>query len=486
MTPADTAAWRALLRQPVLSWRLGRSAWITRGLLGGAVLSLAAFGIALADWRAGTMSAGVFLTALIAAWWLEFLGSAIRQNQPALACLVPGQHRRIVTAVAVAWALAALSVAVLLGLSFGHVGYVLLAAAAALLYLAVLQQWPWVMAAPLAIMIFDRFVPLVPGPGMRAALAALGETGVTLAGLALLLVLGGFALRRLLPRGGDRHLAWQRRYDARARAMKDALALPGQEYAAAWRPSSWLQGPYLAGLRRLSERAGLMRPPRNRAQALLFALRSAAHPGAMLGALAASVAFVLAAGSRLGQGMDRDGLAGLACVILLVTPLVTHVHAVLTALQRYRTEQALLRLTPMAPGSASFNRQLGGALLSRFALLWLACVASAALSAAVLAPGVAGQGAVGISAALTLLLAPALLRDHASSRRLSPQVITLVIVAVVALSVLLRIVVVVWRHHLPWLLIAAIVIGAAWLTWRAWRRLPALPPAFPAGRLAGD
>ncbi|AVR97259.1 hypothetical protein C9I28_17635 [Pseudoduganella armeniaca] len=103
-----------------------------------------------------------------------------------------------------------------------------------------------------------------------------------------------------------------------------------------------------------------------------------------------------------------------------------------------------------------------------------------------LAPGVAGQGAVGISAALTLLLAPALLRDHAASRRLSPQVITLVIVAVVALSVLLRVTVVVWRAHMPWLPIAAVALLAAWLTWRAWRRLPTLPPAFPAGRLAGD
>lgn len=486
MTAVEAQAWRALLRQPVLSWRLSRSSWIAWGLLGGAMLAFAAFGIALSDWRAGMMSAGVFLTAFIAACWLEFLGSAIRQNQPALACLVPRQHRRIVIAVAAAWALAALLAAVLLGLPIGHFGYVLLAAAAAFLYMAALQQWPWLLLVPLAVMILDRFVPLVPGTDLRAMFAMLGEPGLTLAGLALLLALAVPVLRLLLPRGGDRHLAWQRRYDARALAMREALAMPGQEYAAAWRPSSWLQQPYLAGLRRLSERVGWAGPPRNRAQALLFALRSASHPGAMLGALAASVAFVLAAGSRLGQGMDRDGLAGLACVILLVTPVVTHVHAVLTALQRYRTEQALLRLTPMAPDSACFNRQLGGALLARFALLWAACVAAASLSAAVLSPGVAGQGAVGISAALTLLLAPVLLRDHAASRRLSAPVITLVIVAVVALSVLLRVVVVIWRAHMPWLPIATIVLVAAWLTWRGWRRLPALPPAFPAGRLACD
>ncbi|AVR97260.1 hypothetical protein [Pseudoduganella armeniaca] len=349
MTAAETAAWCALLRQPVLSWRLGRSGWIGWGLLGGAVLALAAFGIALSDWRAGMMSAGVFLTAFIVACWLEFLGSAIRQNQPALACLVPRQHGRIVRAVAAGWALAGLSIAVSLGLPFGHFGYVLLAAATALLYLAALQQWPALLLVPLGVMILDRFVPLVPGTGLRAVFAMLGEPGLTLAGLALLLAPAVLVLRLLLPRGGDRHLAWQRRYDERAQAMKEALALPGQEYAAAWRPSSWLQQPYLVSLRRLSERLGLARAPRNRAQALLFALRSAAHPGAMLGALAASVAFVLAAGSRLGQSLDRDGLAGLACVILLVTPLVTHVHAVLTALQRYRTEQALLRLTPLAP-----------------------------------------------------------------------------------------------------------------------------------------
>ncbi|WEF34138.1 hypothetical protein [Pseudoduganella chitinolytica] len=101
-------------------------------------------------------------------------------------------------------------------------------------------------------------------------------------------------------------------------------------------------------------------------------------------------------------------------------------------------------------------------------------------------PGVAGQGAVGISAALTLLLAPALLRDHAASRRLSTQVMTLVVVAIVTLSVLLRIVTVMWRSQMPWLPIAVIALLAAGLTWRAWRRLQALPPAFPAGRLAHD
>lgn len=486
MTAAEAAAWRALLRQPVLSWRLNRSGWIMWAMLGGAVLAFAAFGIALSDWRAGMTSAGVFLTALLAAWWLELLGSAIRQNAPALACLVPGQHRRIVLAVAGAWAVGTLAIGLLLGVAFDHVGYVMLIAAAALLYMAALQYWPLLVLVPVAVMALDRFVPLVPSAGTRAAFVAAGETGVTLAGLALLLLPGALVLRCLLPRGGDRHLAWQRRHEKRAHAMRDALSVPGQEYAAAWRPSSWLQQPYLAGLRRLSERAGMGRPPRNRAQALLFSLRAGAHPGAMLAAVAASTAFALAAGSKLGGGMDRDGLAGMACIILLVTPLVTHVHSVLTALQRYRTEQALLRLAPAAPDSGQFNRQLGSALLARFGLLWLTCTAGASLTVAVLAPGVAGQGAVGISAALMLLLAPALLRDHAASRRLSAQVMTLVIVAIVVMSVLLRVTVVVWRAHMPWLPIAAVALLAAGWTWRAWRRLPALRPAFPAGRLAHD
>ncbi|WEF34137.1 hypothetical protein [Pseudoduganella chitinolytica] len=366
--------------------------WVVWALLGGAVLAFAAFGIALSDWRAGMTSAGMFLTALLVAWWLELLRNAICLNEPALACLVPGQHRRIVLAVAGAWALGALTIGLLLGAAFDHVGYALLAAAAGLLYLAALQQWPWLMVAALAVMVLDRFVPLLPSAATRAAFMAAGETNVTLAGLALLLVPGAAVLRLLLPRGGDRHLAWQRRYEARAQAMRDALALPGREHVPAWRSSSWLQQPYLAGLRRLSERAGMGRPPRNRAQALLFALRAGAHPGAMLAAVAASTAFALAAGSKLGGGMDRDGLAGLACVMLLATPLVTHVHAVLTALQRYRIEQALLRLAPAAPCSSQFNRALGAALLARFALLWLTCTAGASLTVAAWDPASRGRG----------------------------------------------------------------------------------------------
>jgi len=473
--------WGAILRQPVLAWRL-QGAWGTWALLAGAVLGFCGFGIGMHDWRAGVVAAGVFLTALIVVWWFQLLGSAIRQNEPALACLIPHQRRRIVTVVALAWFAGSLAIGLVFGVALNHVGYSLLAGAATLMYFAVLQRLPMVALAPLAIMVATKFVPLPPP---TALVMSLGETGITALGLLVLALLAPPLARLLFPRGGDAHLAFHRQFVDRAKALKAAQGIPGQEWTV-WRGSSWMERLYFADLRRLSERAAIAPRPGGQADVLLVALSGSAHPGSALLCILALTLLALASGGNLLAYMGLQGSVVQLCLLLLVMPLAAHVHAVTTAVQRFRAEQSLLRLSPAAPASADFNRRFGGALLRRFAILWLASTAGAALVGAIMIPGVQTQVAVGLTAVLALPLAACLVRDYASMRRLSAGTLVAILAAIVALTVVLNGGMALWRTHAPWTLIGGLALAAVCVTYYRWRRMASLPVAFPAGRLASD
>jgi hypothetical protein len=474
-------AWQAILRQPMLAWRL-QGMWVVWTLLAGAVLGFCGFGIGLRDWRAGVVAAGVALAALIIAWWIQLLGSAIRQNEPALAWLVPHQRRRIVTVVGLAWVAGSLGIGLVFGAGLNHFGYALLAGAATLMYFAALQRLPMLALAPLAIMVATRFVP---PPSPAGLVMALGETGSTLVGLLVLAVLAPPLARLLFPRGGDAHLAWHNQFVDRAKALKAAQGIPGQEWTV-WRGSSWPDRLYFADLRRLSERAAIAPRPGGRADVLLMALSGSAHPGsALLGILAVTL-LAVASGGNLLASMGLRGSVVQLCLLLLVMPLAAHVHAVTIAVQRFRGEQALLRLSPAAPASADFNRRFGGALLRRFAIVWLASTAGGALVGAIMIPGVQTQVAVGLTAALGLPMAWCLVRDFASMRQLSAGTLVAVLAGIVALTLVLNGGLALWRTHAPWTLIGCLALVAIAVTYWRWRRMQALPVAFPAGRLATD
>jgi len=476
-----SGAWGAILRQPVLAWRL-QGTWGTWALLAGAVLGFCGFGIGMRDWRAGVVAAGVSLAALVVVWWFQLLGSAIRQNEPALACLIPHQRRRIVTVVAWAWLAGSLAIGIVLGVGLNHFGYALLAGAATLMYFAALQRLPTLALVPLAIIAVTKFVPLQP---VAALVKTLGETAITAIGLLVLAILAPPLARLLFPRGGDAHIAWQRQFVDRAKALKAAQGIPGQEWTV-WRGSTWPDRLYFAGLRRLSERAAIAPWRGGRADVLLMALGGSAHPGpALLGILAVTL-LALASGGNLLAAMGLQGSVVQLCLLLLVMPLAAHIHAVTTAMQRFRAEQALLRLSPAAPASADFNRRFGSALLRRFAVVWLASTAGAALVGAIMIPGVQTQVAVGLTAALGLPMAACLVRDYASMRRLSAGTLVAVLAGIVALPLVLNGGMALWRTHAPWTLIGGLALLAVCVTYYRWRRMQSLPVAFPAGRLAND
>lgn len=473
--------WGAILRQPVLAWRL-QGTWLIWALLAGAILGFCGFGIGMRDWRAGVVAAGVFLAALIASWWLQLLNSAIQQNQPALTCLVPHQRRRIVTVVALAWLAGSLAIGIVFGVGLNHMGYALLGGAATLMYFAALQRLPMLALAPLAIMVATKFMPLAPPARL---VGALGESGITLLGLLVLLALAPPLARLLFPRGGDSHIAWHRQFVDRLKSVKEAQGVPGQERTL-WRSSFWIDRLYLADLRRLSERAALAPGRGGRADVLLVALGGTAHPGPALLSIGAVTLLALASGGNLLDYLGWQGSVVQLCLLLLVVPVVTHVHSVTTAMQRFRAEQALLRLCPAAPATLDFNRRFGGALLRRFAIVWLGSTAGAALVAAMMIPGVAAQASVGVTAALALPLAACLVRDYASMRRFSTVTLVVALFAIILLTVVLKGGMMLWQTHTPWLLIGCLALAAAGLTYYRWGRMAALPVAFPAGRLASD
>ncbi|QBQ35605.1 hypothetical protein [Pseudoduganella plicata] len=465
----------------MLAWRL-QGTWGTWALLAGAVLSFCGFGIGMRDWRAGVVAAGVFLGTLVIAWWLQLLNSALRQNEPALACLVPHQRRRIVTVVGLAWLGGSLAIGIVFGIGLNHIGYAWLAAAATMMYMAVLQRLPILTLAPLAILVATRFVPL---PSVWSFFTEWGETGISSVGLLMLLMLAPPLARLLFPRGGDGHMAWHRQFVDRVKAAREGLGLPGQELTL-WRSSSWTDRLYFADLRRLSERTALAPRRNGRADPLLMALGGSVHPGASLLGIAAITVLAFATGGNLLDYMGRQGSVVQLCLLMLVLPLAAHVYAVTTAVQRFRAEQALLRLCPAAPATADFNRQFGSALLRRFAVLWLASTAAAVLVAAIMIPGVQAQASVGVTAALALLLAAFVVRDFASIRRLPNVTSVAAIVAVIVLTVVLSGGMTLWRTHVPWLPIGCLALAAIGLIYYRWRRMQSLPVAFPAGRLATD
>ncbi len=475
--------YRMLLLQPVLERRLNGSLWMTWLLLGAAGFSLLAFGLGMDDWRAGMVVAAVMVGALVLMWWLLFVGSAICQNAPAQAWLVPHLHGRLVRASALLWVGGTAVIGLAFGIPLGHVGYALLAGGALLLFVAAMQAYPWLAVLPLAFMVSQRFMPA--DPVMKALAATVGEPLLVAGGLVLLAALGAATLRRILPRGGDRHHAWQRRLVERGEAAKSGGVLPGASDPTGTRPSRWRDALYFAGLRRASRPGGHLLRSRNRARGLLFGLGTASHWGSVVLGQLCAVAFVTVAGRGMLAVNDPQGMAVMFCTTLLVMPILVHVHAVLTAMHRYRAEQALLRLAPAAPDAATFNRQFGAVLLQRFLLVWLAATAGTLAAAAELLPGPLARTTIGATAALALLSGAFLLRDYASLRRMR-LAFGIAVTALVLAGLGLRVVMASTGQAVPaWLIAALAALAALVLAWRL-RTMASRPPAFPAARLALD
>lgn len=458
-------AWQQMLMQPALERTLWREVAATVLLLVGAALSLAVEWMGYFPPGLGALLAITLSCATAVMWWALFMQSATRQNTPAAACLVPFLQRRLMTLSALVWLACSAAPALLFGVPAGHAGYTLLLCAWAQLFVTVGQRHAVVSLLPSVALLLLAFSGLTP-PVLASMLAAVDETHVTLAGMALLLPLAFFALRLLLPRGGEGHYDWGARTAARAHNRKGGMAHMG--YYSRGGPLDMIYRARLGSAARPAER-------------LLDGLGPGAHWSRPALAVFFATATAMIASSGAGEATLRAFVPLLSASLLV--PLGLYVKSLATAIRDGAAEEGILRLTPMAPPLRSFNRDLAVALLGRFGIAWAAYLACSAVAFALTTHS---WSAWLLGAALTATLAPVLLGDHAreSGWRSSTMVVGAAMLALPALLGMLD-------HGMisPALVAAIVVVLLAWTLIslrRRWTRMLAAAPAFPAGRLASS
>ena len=122
-------------------------------------LILACIGLLLAlRWVFGPKPVVEYLPAwlvcfIIFMWCGAFLKSAIQQNLPSNACLVPGLRHRLMTLTTVVFAICMVACAALIGATMGHAGYALVAAGAFGVYLLFAQRYTPVGFLPSVVII---------------------------------------------------------------------------------------------------------------------------------------------------------------------------------------------------------------------------------------------------------------------------------------------------------------------------------------------
>ncbi|MQA36576.1 hypothetical protein [Rugamonas aquatica] len=416
---------------------------------------------------------------LILMWCGSFLKSAVQQNHPAYACLVPQLRRRLIVLTTVVWAVSVMLVAGLAAAVVGHFGYLLVAAAFFFCYMLYVQRYSALAFLPSLLILGSVSVLQQPLHALWDVIGPLGEPALAGIGLLAAAALGGAALQQIFPRGGDSHWAWHARHAMLQRRLQGDAPKRGE--SGNW--SRWSM------LLRVGYRSALRRDSRGGAapgSMLLHTFGPAAHEGgyhayALLVTLAATLA-VLCSGSDTFVVRDLMRASMMqACVLVGV---MMYAFELVKGATRHGAEQAIYSLAPAAPSAAQLNRVMGAALLKRFMRVWLVAVLCAAGLDMLIqgAPQLYASTCV-LSAAL-LPFSCALLRNYAELPPSPSQMATLVgtFLATVAYLILIS----VERHVQPFPLFcigAAIALASLlMLRWR-WQRLMTLPPVLPAGRL---
>ena len=455
--------WRQLLLQVLLRHRAQGNMWITWGLLGTAVLPLVAV---LAGWAprvVGATAAGAALSIAVVMWWAMYLQTAMRMNTPASACLVPGMRRHLLALTALLWLAASLAPALLFGIASGHHGYMLLACAAALQYIALCCRYPWLGF----LSSFAWLATRLPWPSAGTLEAVLGanQAAVALAGLLALAAPGFLVLRVLFPKGGDAH-------------FRIAACLACQ----AGNRKAVLSGGLAGGLFRMLDSFyhARLRSPGRPATRLLDALGGRAHWSRPVVIIALLTAGTLAWRVLAGGGTMRPFIQLLLVSMLLTV--MSHVDGLLGAIGKTQGEQGILRLAPAAPPTGDLNRQLALALLRRFGFVfavYLAC------SGAVVLATDASWRAWLCCTVVALAFTPLLLRDHARRPgwRWAQFAAGLLMLVMAPLSGMAE------YGAIPLALViggSAVLLAVTVIALALrWRGALAAAPAFPAGRLAG-
>ncbi|RFP19039.1 MULTISPECIES: hypothetical protein [unclassified Duganella] len=418
------------------------------------------------------------LTMLIVMWCGAYLKSAVQQNHPAYACLVPQLRRRLIVLTVVLFAACALAVAAMAAAVFGHFGYALVGAGAFFCYILYAQRYTVLAFLP-TLIIFGSLSLKAWLAALWQNLAALGEPALAGMGLIAVAALGGAGIQLVFPRGGDRHWAWHARHAALIRRMQGGVLKP-EDAGACNRFSMLLRFGYRATLRRDSQRGA------TQARMLMHTMGPTAYEGGYLAYLL--LVTVVAAGVVLYAGADmpavREMMHTLVMQICLLVAVVLYAADLLKSASRHGAEQALFFLAPRAPVAAQVNRMLGAALLARFLRVWLLACAVAFVVDMLLIGAPRIYGSTFLLAALLLPFSCVLLRDYAVIPASHRQMTTVAWTFVAMLAYLAALAAENKLPELPlfWIGGAIMLVTLLVLRWR-WQRLVALPAVLPAGRL---
>lgn len=416
---------------------------------------------------------------LVLIWCGAFLKSAVRQNQPAYACLVPQLRRRLILLTLALYTAGGLLVAAMVAAAFGHFGYALAGVGLFFCFMLYAQRYTAVALLPSIVIIASVSVLNAPLHALWEAIRWMGEPTLTGIGLVVAAVLGAIGVQLAFPRGGDGHWAWSARQAATLRWMRGGVSAMGG--AAAWgRCSMRLWIGYRAALRRDSR--GGATPGRM----LMYTLGPEAHEGGYLayGLMVALLVAVVVMGMGADMAVLRQMMRNLLMQACVLQAVVMYAMALQKGAARNSAEQALYLLTPGAPAAAQLNRVLGAALLRRFLRVWLVAASCAACLDMVMLGALRLSASTCLLSALLLPLSCTLLRNYATMPASSNHTASLVatFVATMAYLIVLGIERTVPALPLFWLAAAIVPASLLALRWR-WQRLMALPAVLPAGRL---
>lgn len=422
----------------------------------------------------------LFLVSGLAYLWCgAILKSAVQQNLPSNAVLVPGLRSSLMRMTGVLYLTATLLAAALSWLLLDRPGYGLLGAGLFSIYVLYAQRYNWLNLLPSVVIVVSVSVIKHPLDRLLLAADAVGEPLVTAMGVVVLALLGRHALQAVFPRGGDRHFAWHQCLTRQlARASGKALNM---EPGGGLRWLAWLRTPYNAVLRADSHRGA------DQGRQMMHTLGMPAHDGGAIAYVLVSTVIMSCAGRYLASQTDQIFVMVCSTMMqgMLMMSVLMYAATVASQVVRFSSEQGLYRLTPAAPIAAQINRVLLGTLMFRCLRLWaLAALAIFCIDAIVL-----GQLAPrGLTFALAMLMLPFagfLLRDYASMT-LQQNPILMVVVSTLVVVIYIALAVVDQMHPgLPLFWFGGAVGAATVLALRQrWQQLLALPPALPSGRMA--
>ncbi|MYN28344.1 hypothetical protein [Duganella levis] len=423
--------------------------------------------------QAGTLVLVCMPWVALQLWCGAFLKNAVRQNRPEYAGLVPHLRNRLIRVTAAMYAVEIALLAVVSGLVFGHAGYGLVFGGVFTVLSILMNRYmalAWVMALAIPFGMSYAVNDLPP------LLAGLNEAAVTAVAMVPIVLLGGWGLHLILPRGGDDHWRWQAQFNQR----QDALTCGRSSTSAKSAPSRLrqvMQSFYLAALRRDSQR-GVAAD-----RALMHAIGPGAHPARMIAFSLVSTLLALVIGRFLSDGA-RTGMT-IATGLMQLGAVLMYAISVADDVVLHGAEQQLYFLTPSAPAAARINRLLVTTVLRRALAAWLVSLACVAGLDSVLADHLSLHGVSFAMSMVVLWTVTPLLRNYAVAPAQRLGVTWTVVIVIMVLVCLGAVGLLQLAPNFPWYEVGSVAgLGALIYMVLRFRALMALPPVLPAGRLA--